>query len=120
MSTMTCCQSRIQELIAAIATGRAAETLAAIFLGGLLSTGAGWAQTEPLFLSDGDGYRILVVQGGAIVNSFPASPVQRAFPIAIIDQVRTTGYALGETGAEYTLAGVPTGATYALGQGGSQ
>ncbi|RJP37230.1 MAG: hypothetical protein C4547_05775 [Phycisphaerales bacterium] len=65
-------------------------------------------------MSDGDGRRILVIQGGQVVKTFPASPQVRAFPIAVVDTVRTTGYAIGETGGEYTLDGTPTGATYQL------
>jgi hypothetical protein len=75
------------------------------------------AQTDPYYMSDGDGRRIIVVQGGAIVDSFPAVPAQRAFPIAIVNEVRTTGYAQGETGGEYLLDGTPTGNTYPLMQG---
>ncbi len=74
------------------------------------------AQTDPLYMSDGDGRRILVIQGGAVVDTFPAQPQVRAFPIAVMDTVRTTGYAIGETGGEYQLDGTPTGATYTLNQ----
>ncbi len=82
-----------------------------------LVAGPAQAQTDPLYMSDGDGRRILVIQGGAVVSSFPASPQQRAFPIAVVDTVRTTGYATNETGGEYALDGTPTGATYPLMQG---
>ena len=76
--------------------------------------GSAWAQTDPLYMSDGDARKIIVVQSGTIVNSFPASPQERAFPIAIVETVRTTGYWPGESGGEYELDGTPTGAVYKL------
>jgi len=76
--------------------------------------GSAFGQTDPLYLSDGDGHRLVVVQGGAIVNTFPAEPQERAFPIAVVDTIRTTGYWTGETGGEYQLDGTPTGIQYTL------
>ncbi len=75
------------------------------------------AQTDSLYMSDGDGRRILEVRGGSVVNTFPAVPAIRAFPIAVVDTIRTTGYALGEIGGEYMLDGTPTGTQYPLMQG---
>lgn len=79
--------------------------------------GSAVAQTDSLYMSDGDGRRILEVTGGAIVNTFAAVPAIRAFPIAVVDTVRTTGYAAGEIGGEYLLDGTSTGVQYPLLQG---
>lgn len=79
--------------------------------------GSAAAQTDSLYMSDGDGRRILEVSGGNIVNSFAAVPAVRAFPIAVVDTIRTTGYATGETGGEYLLDGTPTGNQYTLAEG---
>lgn len=81
------------------------------------AVGSAVAQTDSLFMSDGDGRRLLEVKGGSIVNTFPAVPQIRAFPIAVVDTIRTTGYALGEIGGEYELDGTPTGTQYPLKQG---
>ena len=79
--------------------------------------GSAAAQTDSLYMSDGDGRRILEVTGGSVVNTFAAVPAIRAFPIAVVDTVRTTGYALGEIGGEYLLDGTSTGVQYPLMQG---
>ena len=65
------------------------------------------AIASTLYLSDGDGWRILAVDTttGAVANSWAAVPQQRAFPIAVSGDIRTTGYAPGETGGQYSLAG---------------
>lgn len=81
------------------------------------AAGTAVAQTDSFYMSDGDGRRVLEVKGGSIVNTFPAVPQQRAFPIAVVDTIRTTGYALNETGGEYKLDGTSTGAQYPLLQG---
>jgi hypothetical protein len=77
------------------------------------------AGASMLYLSDGDGRRMLAVDTntGAVVNSWAANPSQRAFPIAISGDIRTTGYAPGETGGQYSLAGASLGGTYALPSG---
>ncbi|MBD8532552.1 MULTISPECIES: PEP-CTERM sorting domain-containing protein [unclassified Massilia] len=69
-----------------------------------------------MYLSDGDGRRMHSVDTvtGKVVNTWAAAPQQRAFPIAVYNDVRTTGYAAGETGGQYSLTGAALGGTYAL------
>jgi len=86
-----------------------------VFAGCLCSAALG--QADPYYMSDGDGRKIIVVQGGAIIDTFAAVPDMRAFPIAVVDTVRTTGYSPGEIGGEYQLDGTPTGVQYPLNQG---
>ena len=67
---------------------------------------------SPLYVTHG-GY-IDVVQGGGVVNSFATSCCDDERAIAVNATVRTLGRTPGANGHEYTLAGVPTGTTYAL------
>lgn len=83
-------------------------------------TAAGVAQvgpTSPLYLTyvNNSGSNIVVVQGNSIINSFPEAyepPDER--PIAVWGDVRTTGYANGYGGGQYTQNGTPTGTFYSL------
>lgn len=74
------------------------------------------AGASMLYLSDGNGRRMVAVDTGtgAVVNSWAANPAVRAFPIAVSGDIRTTGYASGETGGQYSLAGAFLGNTYTL------
>ena len=85
------------------------------YFGLALLIGSLSCSASTLYLSDGDGRKILAVDLlTQTVTSSPASPSVRAFPIAVAETIRTTGYSGGETGGEYTLGGTPTGNTYEL------
>ncbi len=74
------------------------------------------ASASMLYLSDGDGRRVLEVDTttGAVANSWAANPAVRAFPIAVHGDIRVTGYAPGEAGGQYSLSGNYLGTQYAL------
>ncbi|MDQ6911411.1 MAG: PEP-CTERM sorting domain-containing protein [Verrucomicrobiota bacterium] len=61
--------------------------------------------------------RVIGIQGTSALFNVPQSPTaQGQSPIAVNSTVRTLGFGNGNSyvGAEYTLAGVPTGSTYAF------
>ena len=64
------------------------------------------------YLTAGQEGKLLGVQGSTVVFDIPMSAAGDQFPIAVNSTVRTLGWRTGFTGAEYTLAGVPTGTTY--------
>lgn len=72
--------------------------------------------TSALYLTDSSvGGAVYVVQGGAVINSWTGNVSPDSNPaIAVGETVRTypQGFGLGGLGAEYSLTGVPTGATY--------
>lgn len=68
------------------------------------------AQTSPIYIADGDSNIVHVIQNGAVQTTFPTYSL--AYPIAVGSTVRL-GHRDDATGAEYSLAGAPTGATYA-------
>lgn len=74
------------------------------------------ASASMLYLSDGDGRRLLQIDTttGAVASSWAANPAVRAFPIAVHGDIRVTGYAPGEAGGQYSLAGAYLGNQYAL------
>jgi len=58
---------------------------------------------------------VVGIQGTTVLLNVPQSPTpQGQSPIAVSSTVRTLGFGAGNSyvGAEYTLAGVPTGSTY--------
>lgn len=60
---------------------------------------------------------VVGIQGANVLVNVPQSPTpQGQSPIAVNSTVRTLGFGAGNNyvGAEYTLAGVPTGSTYAF------
>ena len=60
---------------------------------------------------------VVGIQGTNVLFNVPQSPTaQGQSPIAVNSTVRTLGFGAGNSyvGAEYTLAGVPTGSTYAF------
>ena len=86
-----------------------------LLLGSVLALSAGAAQAgniTPYYLVDGDNARAVVIQDGAVVNSF-AVPF-RGYPIAINGTV-WVGDRDNEGATEYTLGGTPTGNTGAGG-----
>lgn len=89
--------------------------LAALCLGAAVSA---LAQTDPYYLTDGhyvlQGVR---VQDGAI--NLRWNLTGRHAALAIKDTVRIYGFYINDTGAEYDLAGSPTGVTYPWVGGGS-
>jgi hypothetical protein len=102
--------SSLFRVIAMIFSSKSAAALA-IALAFSSSASAGY-----LYLSDGDGNRIYQVDTTtqSVVNSWAATPQQRAFPIAVSGDVRTTGYWAGETGGTYSLTGVSLGSNNVL------
>jgi hypothetical protein len=76
--------------------------------------------TSALYLTDSSvGGAVYVVQGGAVINSWtgtpnPNAPLDSNPAIAVGETVRTypQGFVAGAIGAEYSLTGVSTGATY--------
>lgn len=73
------------------------------------------ATASVMYVSDGDGHRMHAVDTDTgAVKTWAANPQQRAFPIAVSGDVRTTGYYTGETGGQYSLDGAFLGATYTL------
>jgi hypothetical protein len=72
-----------------------------------------------LYLLDGDNsggapnMYAIDLNTGTIANSWPVAVQQRTYPIAVYGDIRTTGYANGETGGLYSLGGVFQGTTYA-------
>ena len=80
---------------------------------------AGPGPTSPLYLTyttDLNGAQsIVVVQGNSVINSFAeAYGAPDEVPIAVAGDVRTAGAFPGWLGGQYSLAGTPTGTTYAL------
>lgn len=74
------------------------------------------ASAGMLYLSDGDGRRLLEVDTstGAVAHIYPTNIASRAFPIAVSGDIRTTGYASHEIGGQFSLSGTALGAQYAL------
>ncbi len=74
------------------------------------------AAASMLYLSDGDGRRLLEVDTstGAVAHVYPTNIASRAFPIAVNGDIRTTGYAAQEIGGRYSLSGAYLGNQYAL------
>jgi hypothetical protein len=96
---------------------------ARIWVPGILSAGLVafvHAQTigpvSPYYLTAGDQRDILVLQGSSVVATYPTvSTSSREYPIIVLGSViRTDGPNSGEPGYEYTLAGTPTGTSYAV------
>jgi PEP-CTERM motif len=85
--------------------------LAMMSLLALNGTGHAGPQSA-LYLTSGDESQIEVVQGNNIINTFAQVGGPQEYPIAVLGTVRTAGARSGETGAEYSLGGTPTGATY--------
>ena len=76
----------------------------------LVLSGTGMAQTNPLFVTDGDGARLAIVQGGQI-QSLRTTHV-RGYPIVVGSSLWIGDYLNNQPDAiEYTLAGDPTGLT---------
>ena len=80
------------------------------------------AQTSRLYLNDGLGHKVTVLQGGAIVQSTPQihqnpgnSGIYGENAIAVSGDIRTlgTGSASTTIGAQYSLQGAYTGTDYA-------
>lgn len=63
------------------------------------------------FLSAGFHGKLFGVQGLNLVLDVAAGPGNE-YPIAVMGTVRTMGHEFGEAGREYTLAGIPSGASY--------
>ena len=88
----------------------------------MLFTGKGYAAgpTSELFLTVDPttmSASVVGIQGTNVLLNVPQSPTaQGQSPIAVNSTVRTLGFGGGNSyvGAEYTLAGVPTGSTYAF------
>lgn len=87
----------------------------------LTATGHAAGPTSELFLTDdpttAGSARVLGVQGANVIFNVLQSPsAQGQSPIAVNSTVRTLGFGAGSgfVGAEYTLAGAPTGTTYAF------
>ena len=95
---------------------------AVIVAAAMLFTGKGQAAgpTSELFLTvdpTTTSARVIGIQGTNALFNVPQSPTaQGQSPIAVNGTVRTLGFGAGNSyvGAEYTLAGVPTGSTYAF------
>ena len=83
--------------------------IGAAVMAGAVATQA-HAQTSPIYIADGDSSIAYVIQNGTVQTTFPTFSL--AYPIAVGSTVRL-GHLLDGTGAEYTLAGAPTGTTYA-------
>jgi hypothetical protein len=87
---------------------------------GLIQSEAQAGPTSALYLTDSSvGGAVYVVQNGAVINSWtgvpaPNAPLDSNPTIAVGETVRTypQGFVPGALGAEYSLNGVPTGATY--------
>lgn len=86
-------------------------TLAAASLCGASAALAG--PVSALYLTSGDQNELEIVQGSSVTHFAATSTLQ--YPIAVLGTVRTAGAASSYNGAEYTLAGVPTGITYPAG-----
>lgn len=68
------------------------------------------------YVNSSDAHRIDVIQGNSIVETInTAQSTIQAFPIAVLNTIRTMGSISGRAGAEYALAGTPTGSTYSFG-----
>lgn len=74
------------------------------------------ARAGKLYLDDGDRRIMYEVDTATatVVNSWTAAVASRSYPIAVSGDIRTTGYASGETGALYNLSGVYQGTNYSL------
>ncbi len=92
---------------------RATLRLAAL---ALLLGSAAQARAGKLYLDDGDRRIMYEVDTATatVVNSWTAAVASRSYPIAVSGDIRTTGYASGETGALYNLSGVYQGTNYSL------
>lgn len=111
-------------IVAAILRGADFRAHAALIVAaaGMLITGHGQAAgpTSELFLTvdpTSTSARVIGIQGTNVLVNVPQSPTpQGQSPIAVNSTVRTLGFGAGNSyvGAEYTLAGVPTGSTYAF------
>ena len=86
----------------------------------ILGNGRAAAPTSELFLTvdpTTTSASVVGIQGTNVLFNVPQSPTaQGQSPIAVNSTVRTLGFGGGNSyvGAEYTLAGVPTGSTYAF------
>jgi len=76
----------------------------------VLSSAAALAQTDTLYVTNGDGARLAIVQGGTLQSVM--TTYVRAYPIAVRDTIWIGDYnGNSPNSAEYDLAGNPTGNT---------
>ncbi len=80
-----------------------------LVLCGFVLASAALAQTDPLYVTNGDSARLARVQGGVVTTS---TTHVRGYPIAVRNTIWIGDYNGAQPNSiEYTLAGVPTGNT---------
>jgi hypothetical protein len=76
---------------------------------GFVLASAALAQTDPLYVTDGDSSRLARVQGGVVTTS---TTHNKGYPLAVRNTIWIGDYnGTQPNSIEYTLAGVPTGGT---------
>lgn len=75
----------------------------------LISAASAHSQTTTYYITNGDAEIAYIVQGGTIQSTFPIH--RFGYPLAVGSTVRIS-HRDYQNGAEYTLAGTPTGTTY--------
>ena len=83
-------------------------------LGFLVAAAALAGPAGQYVLITGDQENAWVVQGTGVVGTWSTAPYA-PYPVAVLGTILTTGSTSGNQGAEYTLAGVPTGTLFTNG-----
>ena len=85
----------------------------AMIVVGVIDMAAAYGQTGVYYLTSDASNAVFAIQDGAVIQGISqAGQGTGQFPIAVAGTIRTTGNGPGLSGGEYTLGGVPTGATY--------